>query len=113
VIGLRTTTIWKCSRPAINVKVRDITKIATEAIVNSSNPSLFAVSGVSGAIHRAAGPELEGACWELWNCPVADAVITPALGLPATWVIHAVGPRWLDGMGLHRRSITSITRSGA
>jgi O-acetyl-ADP-ribose deacetylase (regulator of RNase III) len=28
---------------------------------------------------------------------LGEAVITPAFGLPATWVIHAVGPRWLDG----------------
>lgn len=83
--------------PTIDVVLGDITRIATDAIVNSANPSLLAGSGVSGAVHRAAGPELEKACRELGNCPVGHAVITPAFRLPASWVIHAVGPRWLDG----------------
>ena len=83
--------------PAIHVRLGDITGIASDAIVNSANTSLLSGSGVSGAIHRAAGPELEGACRKLGNCPVGKAVITPAFGLPARWVIHAVGPRWLDG----------------
>ena len=83
--------------PEISVILGDITGIAADAIVNSANTSLLAGSGVGGAIHRAAGPELEGACRKLGNCPVGQAVITPAFGLPATWVIHAIGPRWLDG----------------
>ena len=83
--------------PKISVKLGDITSIAVDAIVNSANPTLLAGGGVSGAIHRAAGPELERACRELGHCPAGEAVVTAAFGLPATWVIHAVGPRWLDG----------------
>lgn len=75
----------------------DITSTHVDAIVNSANPALIAGSGVSGAIHRAAGPELEKVCREIGKCEVGSAVITPAFKLPSQFVIHAVGPRWLDG----------------
>lgn len=53
---------------------------------------------MDGAIHRAAGPELLEACrllrsGELQNgLGVGAAVATPGFRLPATWVIHTVGP---------------------
>lgn len=82
---------------AINILKGDITLQQVDAIVNSANPSLLAGGGVCGAIHKAAGPELEVACKEIGRCGVGGAVITPAFNLPAKFVIHAVGPRWLDG----------------
>lgn len=81
----------------IKILKGDITRQNVDAIVNSANPSLLAGGGVCGAIHRAAGHELEAACKAFGRCSAGDAVITPAFELPATFVIHAVGPRWLDG----------------
>jgi O-acetyl-ADP-ribose deacetylase (regulator of RNase III) len=76
----------------------DITSMQADAIVNSANPSLIAGGGVCGAIHKAAGPELERACRTIGGCEVGKAVITPAFNLESKFVIHAVGPRWLDGL---------------
>lgn len=81
----------------IQVLLGDITALPADAIVNSANPSLLAGSGVSGAIHRAAGPKLEEACRAIGGCSVGCCVVTPAFALPASWVIHAVGPRWMGG----------------
>lgn len=81
----------------MSVILGSITDQVDDAIINSANPSLLAGGGVCGAIHRAAGPELEKACRAIGRCEVGDAVITPAFGLPCKWVIHAVGPRWLGG----------------
>lgn len=81
----------------ITVILGSITDQTDDAIVNSANPSLLAGGGVCGAIHRAAGPELEKACRVIGKCEVGQAVITPAFDLPSKWVIHAVGPRWLGG----------------
>jgi len=78
------------------VKV-DITSLQVDAIVNSANPTLLAGGGVCGAIHKAAGPELEMICSEIGKRDVGAAVITRAFNLPSRFVIHAVGPRWLDG----------------
>jgi O-acetyl-ADP-ribose deacetylase (regulator of RNase III) len=81
----------------ISILKGDITLQQVDAIVNSANPSLLAGGGVCGAIHKAAGPELEAACKAIGRCGAGAAVITPAFNLPSKFVIHAVGPRWLDG----------------
>ncbi len=75
----------------------DITTQSADAIVNSAHTSLLAGSGLSGLIHRAAGPELELACKEIGGCQTGSAVLTPGFKLAAKHVIHAVGPRWLGG----------------
>lgn len=75
----------------------DITTLAVDAIVNAANTELAPGSGVCGAIHRAAGPELAAACAHLAPCPTGQARITPGFGLPARYVIHAVGPVWRGG----------------
>ncbi len=75
----------------------DITSLKVDAIVNSANAALIAGGGVCGAIHKAAGPELERVCRQIGGCAVGEAVITPAFELGSRYVIHAVGPRWLDG----------------
>ena len=52
---------------------------------------------MDGAIHRGAGPRLLAACRALGGCPTGAARITPGFDLPATWVVHAVGPVWRGG----------------
>lgn len=63
-----------------------------ESIVNAANARLMPGSGVAGAIHSAAGPELARECESLAPIAPGQAVITGGYGLPNPYVIHCLGP---------------------
>ena len=76
----------------------DIFEVKVEAIVNPANVSLLAGGGLCGAIHRMAGRELEQYCKNIGKQEYGNAVITPSFELSnCESIIHACGPRWLDG----------------
>ena len=80
----------------------DITRLATDAIVNAANSALLGCfipchGCIDNAIHSAAGLQLRDACANIMRQqghdePIGQAKITPAFNLPSRYVIHTVGP---------------------
>lgn len=74
----------------------DITKVDANVVVLSANPRLIRGGGVSGAIHRAAGPKLEREAVKFGPIAAGSAIITGAFNLSATYIIHAVAPVYIE-----------------
>ena len=79
----------------------DITTEQVDAIVNAANEQLHHGGGVAWAISNKGGPEIqkESDTWVRQHGPVSHSHPAWTSGglLPAKYVIHAVGPVWLNG----------------
>lgn len=83
---------------AFRIIRNDITKVTTDAIVNTANPEVAIGGGVDSAIYEAAGAEkLLQARKEIGRLEIGEVAITPAFDLDAKYIIHSSGPYWIDG----------------
>lgn len=77
----------------------DITKVKADIIVNTANPQPKTGSGTDSAIYSAAGAEaLLAERKKIGDIAPGQAAYTSAFALPAKYIIHTVGPAWLDGL---------------
>ncbi|PIE69406.1 MAG: O-acetyl-ADP-ribose deacetylase [Deltaproteobacteria bacterium] len=92
----------------------DITRARVDALVNAANSQLMGGGGVDGAIHKAAGPKLLAAGRDYVRAygPLAPgkAMMTPGFELPASYVIHTVGPIWQGGHAQEASLLASCYR---
>jgi len=99
----------------ITLKRGDITAEPADAIVNAANAHLLPGGGVSGAIHMAAGRELERECKEIvhvrGSLDTGEAVMTAGYNLPASHVIHTLGPVWRGGSSGEPDALAEAYRS--
>ena len=76
----------------------EITKVKADAIVNTANPRPVIGGGTDSAIYRAAGKELLlEERRKIGNIAPGQSAYTDAFRLDAKYIIHTVGPTWIDG----------------
>ena len=76
----------------------DITKVKADAIVNTANPNVVVGSGTDSAIYHAAGEkELLAERKKIGIMMPGEVAYTPAFNLDAKYIIHTIGPSWIDG----------------
>ncbi len=76
----------------------DITKVSADAIVNTANPKPVVGSGTDSAIYKAAGEKkLLAERIKIGDISRGEVAVTPAFKLDAKYIIHTVGPKWIDG----------------
>lgn len=84
---------------AFKIVRNDISKVKADILVNSANTKpICAGYRTDAAIYEAAGfDDMLAARKKIGDIQVGHAEVTPAFKLPAKYVIHTVGPRWIDG----------------
>jgi O-acetyl-ADP-ribose deacetylase (regulator of RNase III) len=96
---------------AVNLSVvrGDITQQHVDAVVNAANTRMRGGGGVDGAIHRSGGPAILADCIDRFPSGLAtgQAGWTTAGDLPATWVIHVVGPVYTGEDAAKRHQLSS------
>lgn len=76
----------------------DITKVKADAIVNTANPDVVVGRGTDYAVYHAAGRDrLLAERKKIGIMHPGQAAHTPAFNLDAKYIIHTVGPAWIDG----------------
>lgn len=76
----------------------DIVRVTADAIVNTANPDPICAGGTDRAVYEAAGArELLAERKKIGVIARGEAAVTSAFGLNAKYIIHTVGPVWVDG----------------
>ena len=84
----------------------DITRVRADAIVNTANPKPVIGRGTDSAVYAAAGEaELLAARKKIGEIAPGQARSTEAFRLEAKFIIHTVGPAWIDGRHGERETL--------
>lgn len=76
----------------------DITKVKADAIVNTANPKPLYAGGTDSAVYHVAGAEkLLAQRKKIGYIERGEVAVTDAFALDAKYIIHTVGPVWVDG----------------
>lgn len=89
----------------------DITKVHADAIVNTANPEPVFAAGTDSAVYHAAGADvLLEERKKIGEMQVGEVNVTDAYALNARYIIHTVGPVWIDGRHGELEALASCYR---
>ena len=90
----------------------DITKMDTEAIVNTANEHVIVGTGCDSAVYKAAGYDelLRYRRENIGDAGEGEVFITPGFNLQAKYIIHAVSPMYIDGTRGEEEKLRSCYR---
>lgn len=90
----------------------DITKMKTEAIVNTASDHATVGPGCDSAVYKAAGYDelLKYRTEKIGFVPEGEAFITPGFNLQAKYIIHAVSPLYMGGSQGEEEKLRSCYR---
>ena len=90
----------------------DITKMETEAIVNTANEYPAVGTGCDRAVYDAAGLDelLAYRKGNIGTVKEGEVFVTPGFSLPAKYIIHAVSPLYIDGKSGEEEKLRSCYR---
>ena len=90
----------------------DITKVKADAIVNTANPKPVYAAGTDAAIYEAAGAKkLLAERERIGDIETGQVAVTRAFALKAKYIIHTVGPAWVDGEHGEREAVRDCYRN--
>ena len=96
-----TIIVRECRHGQVRVQFGNIIRVEGDGMVIPANNRLAGREGLDEKMQLAAGPALREACTKIaverrkegkQPCGVGEAVITPAFNLPASNLVHVVGP---------------------
>ncbi|OQX56193.1 MAG: hypothetical protein B5M53_02740 [Candidatus Cloacimonas sp. 4484_209] len=106
------TVAFNIGNTEVQIIKGDMLSLKVDAIVNAANKYLQHGGGIAGQIVRKGGHIIQEESNKLAPIKTGEAVITTGGNLPATYVIHAVGPRMGEGneyTKLYNAIINSLT----
>ncbi len=97
---------------AFKIVRNDITRMNTEAIVNTANDHVTVGTGCDSAVYKAAGYDelLAYRKEKIGVVPEGEAFITPGFRLKAKYIIHAVSPLYKGGNEGEEKKLRSCYR---
>ena len=81
----------------ISVIKGDITRLDFDLIVNDARSDLMPQDGICSKIFSVGKDDLLKECEKIHFCEEGQVVLTHACNLPCKGILHAVGPKYLDG----------------
>ena len=97
---------------ALTIVRNDITKMTTEAIVNTASSAPGVGAGCDTAVYQAAGYDqmLAYRTEHIGTVPEGEVFLTPGFDLPVKYIIHAVSPRYRGGTEGEEEKLRSCYR---